>query len=55
MLATVLTISVDDVFDTFDVPEEESDEETAARLLSSHAQVPTTSSLSDWIAQHERS
>lgn len=55
MLATVLTISVDDVFNTFDVPEEESDEETTARVLSSHAQLPTTSALSDWIALHKRS
>lgn len=55
MLASVLTISVDEVFDTFDIPEEETDEETAARLVNSHAQLPTTSALSDWIAQHERS
>jgi Zn-dependent peptidase ImmA (M78 family) len=51
MLADVLNISVDEVYDTFEVPPEESDAEIAERLLNSDVQSPTAFELDEWIAR----
>lgn len=52
-LAHVLDVDVDDVFDSFDIPPEETDEDIASRLLQGPAVPAESPVLTRWITHHE--